>query len=344
MKARAKLPVHLQVEPSGRCNLSCRMCAGGLRRDGKQKLMHIELLDTLLDQLPDAQDVRLQGLGEPLMHPEFVQFVERASSRGLTTSTSTNLVLLDKKVAEGVIAAGLDDLTVSIDGASEATYGWFRRDASLLKVIDNMAMLIDRRKEAGSETPRLTVTSVIMKENIGELPGIVRLAGAIGATSFSAQHLSHRMDESALPRIYRPVRDFVRSQTLSEDELPGITESFSNARKEADRYGIDISLPQPLPQAGAGKPACDWPWKAAYISHIGLMLPCGNVGTPDRCNMGDVNENGFEAVWNGPRFMEFREKLLQGETPEVCASCSVIGGCVTQSSRAPVFAEQFQRV
>lgn len=347
MKSRAKLPARMQVEPSGRCNLSCRMCPGGLRRDGKQKLMHVELLDFLLEQLPGARDIDLDGFGEPLMHPEIVGLVEKVKAMGSTASISSNLLLLDRKTAEGFVSAGLDNLTVSIDGATEATYGWFKRDANLMTVIENMASLVELRNEAGASVPRIRVAAVIMKENVADLPGIVRLSGAMGAESFTARHLCHRMDEAALPRLYRPVRDFVRSQALGEDQVPMIQEAFAVARREADKYGIAIDLPEPLPLPEVRVPACDRPWKEICVSHTGLMLPCRFTGTPDRFNLGDVVDNGIRAIWNGPRFVEFRENLLQGDLPDMCRSCSLTGGCVTRPtkpSRQAVPVEQYQRI
>ena len=54
------------------------------------------------------------------------------------------------------------------------------------------------------------------------------------------------------------------------------------------------------------------------------MIPCPNVGTPDRCHMGDAASVGIADVWNGPRFNEFRSKLLNGDPPDVCRHCSQV--------------------
>jgi hypothetical protein len=47
------------------------------------------------------------------------------------------------------------------------------------------------------------------------------------------------------------------------------------------------------------------------------------VATPDRINFGDVAERGVRAVWDGPEYQEFRNRLSSETPPEVCQSCSV---------------------
>jgi hypothetical protein len=36
-----------------------------------------------------------------------------------------------------------------------------------------------------------------------------------------------------------------------------------------------------------------------------------------------MDPDGVEAVWNGERFIEFRQQLDSDEPPEICRSCAV---------------------
>ena len=74
------LPKFLQVEPVGQCNLRCQMCPIQFRQDGPPHgppaFMDFDVFTRLLDQFPDLEELQLQGLGEPMMHPRFFDMVE----------------------------------------------------------------------------------------------------------------------------------------------------------------------------------------------------------------------------------------------------------------------------
>lgn len=69
------------------------------------------------------------GLGEPLPHSRFPDMVRLAKSRGLRAEVTTNALLLDDEIAGGLLPAGLDQLVVSIDGASAEAFGRVRSGA-----------------------------------------------------------------------------------------------------------------------------------------------------------------------------------------------------------------------
>ena len=70
-----------------------------------------------------AGTIVFMGLGEPLLHPRFLDMVRLAKARGLRAEVTTNALLLDDEVAGRLLAAGLDQLVVSIDGVSGGDLG-----------------------------------------------------------------------------------------------------------------------------------------------------------------------------------------------------------------------------
>ena len=79
-------------------------------------------------------------------------------------------------------SAGLDQLVVSIDGASAEAFGRVRSGASLARVVENVRRLHDRRGPNYGPGTRIGVEFVAMRSNVGELPGLGRLAAQLGAT------------------------------------------------------------------------------------------------------------------------------------------------------------------
>lgn len=88
--------------------------------------------------------IAFMGLGEPLLHPRFPDMVRAAKERGLRTEVTTNALLLDDTMAAALLEAGLDQLVVSIDGASAEAFGRVR-GVSLSRVVENVSRLHDGR-------------------------------------------------------------------------------------------------------------------------------------------------------------------------------------------------------
>lgn len=323
-----------QIEPVGQCNLRCQMCAVQFRAAGPPHgplaFMPLPQFQRLIDQLTDLKQLHLQGLGEPLMHPEFFDMVRYATARGIAVSTNTNLTLLSPRRARLCVDSGLRELHVSLDAASAEIYERIRVGARFSRVCRNLASLQRARAATESEYPKVRIIVVLMRQNLEQLPAIVRLAHDFGVSTVFAQHLCHDFQEDSLPERYRPMREFVDAQTLLGEAPERIARLFAAARAEAGRLGVELRLPR------LGAPAaipttvthrrCDWPWRGPYISYTGDTMPCCMVGTPDRSTLGNMLDGDVATVWDGVAYQEFRQALGSDTPPAVCRSCSVYHG------------------
>src|SRR5215211_1146927 len=174
------LPSFVQIEPVGQCNLRCAMCPIQFRTDGPPHgppaFMPFETFTPIVDQFHTLEELHLQGLGEPMMHPRFFDMIAYAAAKGIRVSTNSNMTLLNARRAERCVASGLDELHISIDGATAETYEGIRVRAHFDRVLRNLDLLLDTRARFASPTPRLRLVMVIMRRNLHELPDIVRLA------------------------------------------------------------------------------------------------------------------------------------------------------------------------
>jgi MoaA/NifB/PqqE/SkfB family radical SAM enzyme len=329
-----KLPAFLQIEPVGQCNLRCQMCAIQFRRDGPPfgplAFMDFDAFTQLVDEFTQLRELHLQGLGEPMLHPRFFDMVAYAAARGVLVSTNTNLTLLTDRRAEACVTSGLDRLHGSIDGATAATYEQIRVRSHFDRVVSNLGRLTAAKQRLNSARPHVHLTMVVMRQNLHELPELVRLAGGWAVERLWVQHLCHDFGEAALPAHYRPMRDFVAEQTLLAEDPARVEHFFGEARAVAAELDVDLRLPRtrprPHPPGTPGRARCSWPWDQAYVSYQGLAMPCCMVSTPDRANFGNVFHRGMAAVWNDPGFAAFRAQLDSDEPPELCRSCAVYQG------------------
>jgi MoaA/NifB/PqqE/SkfB family radical SAM enzyme len=324
------LPRFLQIEPVGQCNLRCQMCAIQFRKDGPPHgplaFLAFEDFTRLVEGFGDIDELQLQGLGEPTMHPRFFDMVAWASARGIRVSTNSNLTLWSERRARQCVESGLASLHVSIDAATPALYERIRVNAHFPKVIRNLRRVIAARRDAKSPL-EVRIVTVLMRQNLRELPALVHLARAEGVADVFVQYLCHDFEEASLPDGYKPMRDFIHDQTLESYPRDAIAEAFAAARDAARETGVNLRLP-PLENGirRTKAPRCDWPWRGAYVSYRGEAMPCCMVGTPDRINFGNMLDAGVGAVWNGPDYQNFRDQLASDVPSPICRSCSLYRG------------------
>jgi radical SAM protein with 4Fe4S-binding SPASM domain len=265
-----------------------------------------------------------------MMHPRFFDMVAYATGRGIHVTTNTNLTLLNDRRAERCVTSGLANLHVSIDGANAVTYERIRVRAHFERVVRNLERLLAARERLGSKLPHITLVVVVMRQNLHELPDLVRLAHRWSTERVFVQHLCHDFGESSLPSQYRPMREFVQAETLLNEDPQRVEHYFGIARRVAKELGVDLRLPHTQLRLHApgtpGPSRCDWPWKGTYISYQGYAMPCCMVSTPDRINFGNIAEQGVEKTWNSATYQAFRSQLASDEPPEICRSCSLYAG------------------
>jgi MoaA/NifB/PqqE/SkfB family radical SAM enzyme len=325
------LPTFAQIEVVGQCNLRCRMCAIQFRRDGPphgpNAFMAFDDYRRIVEGFPALERLQLQGLGEPMMHPQFFAMVSWAAARGIRVSTNSNLTLLSRRRALECVETGLAELHVSLDAATPEIYERIRVGASFHKVLRNLRRVMDARAATASALA-VRIVAVLMRENLAELPALVRLAASEGVPDLFVQYLCHDFEEASLPEHYKAMRSFIDAERLDRRHAGRVDAVYAQARALAAELGVSLRLPPrgAADRASRPHPRCDWPWQGAYVSYRGDAMPCCMVGTPDRARFGNVLDDGVAVVWHNGDYRRFRSELAAGRPPPVCRSCAVYQG------------------
>jgi MoaA/NifB/PqqE/SkfB family radical SAM enzyme len=329
------LPRHLQLEVTSACNLRCAMCLVRYRPPVNKLAgaMRPELFGRILAEVPTLDRLTLQGLGEPLLSPYLLDMIRAAKERGSAVGFNSNATLLNRRRADELVAAGLDWLHVSLDGATAETFEAIRDGATFGTVTANLAGLVAARTAAGSGTPWIRVVFVAMRRNIAELPDLVHLVAGLGVDEIQVQNLSHSFSDTDPAGEYDEIRQYAVDQALwTGGDRAAAESAFHRARTVAAEHGVRLRLPgldpRPEPPAAAPTgPACTWPWDAAYVTSAGVVQPCCMVMGDDRAALGRLDQQSFVDIWHGEAYREFRRRLLNGaEPPAVCAGCSLYRG------------------
>ena len=108
-------PIVTHLVVTRRCNLSCGYC---FEYDKVSPPVPRDVLEARIDHLAKLRSifVTLTG-GESLLHPDIVELVRYVRAKGMVPLLNTNGYLLTKATIEGLNAAGLYGLQLSIDNA-----------------------------------------------------------------------------------------------------------------------------------------------------------------------------------------------------------------------------------
>ncbi|MFS8479142.1 MAG: SPASM domain-containing protein [Micromonosporaceae bacterium] len=326
------LPPELQVEVTSACNLRCAMCLVSYRPPVNKVsgAMPPEMFAGLVDSLPDLRRLTLQGLGEPLLSPYLLDMVRRVKARGIVVGFNSNATLLSRRMAGELVAAGLDWLHVSLDGASAATFEGIRAGADFDRVVANLAGLVAAKRAAGSATPWVRAVFVAMRRNVAELPDLVRLLAGVGVDELRVQNLSHTFSDTDPAGRYAGIRWFTAREALWAEaggDADAVRRAFQAARAAADEHGLLLRLPRLVPRPPSARAdsglGCTWPWDAAYVTSAGVVQPCCMVMGDDRIALGRLDERSFPEIWYGEPYREFRRRLAGDEPPDVCRGCAL---------------------
>jgi radical SAM protein with 4Fe4S-binding SPASM domain len=319
-------PKLLQVEITGACNLRCHMCLVRYRPplDRVRSSMSFERVAALVDANHALERLVLQGLGEPLLAPDLVDIVAYASERGIRVAFNTNGTLLSPARGRALIEAGLAELSVSLDGATAATYEAIRSGANFDRVVRNLRSFRSLQRGLDAANPDVSIVFVAMRRNIAELPALVRLAADVDVSTVRVQNLSHSFDDCDPAGTYADIRSFAEAEALTgvADAVKAAT-IFAEAADVARRLGIGLRLPK---LETSREPGCTWPWDGAYVTWDGTVQPCCMVMGSDRVALGELTDQPFERIWNGVGYQQFRRRLRSADPPEICRGCSMYRG------------------
>ncbi len=165
---------YLRISLTDRCNLRCIYC---MPKEGMQWQAHADQLSVdEIERVVEAatqggvRRVRLTG-GEPLVHPNIVEIVQRiASIKNIEeVSLTTNAMLLER-LAQPLADAGLDRVNISLDTLNRDRFERITRGGNIDRVWKGIAAA-----ERAHLTPIKLNTVIVRGVNADELPALAWL-------------------------------------------------------------------------------------------------------------------------------------------------------------------------
>jgi MoaA/NifB/PqqE/SkfB family radical SAM enzyme len=338
-------PVMGCISLTTRCNIRCIHCyfhspeaslpsfpnvraarMGIQNPPSENELKRYECLDldarairTLIEQLLSMGTRRFQlsGYGEPFLHPEIMDFIGRIKHTNSYCLTNTNGTLLNKEVMARLIRYGFDELRVTTMAGSADVYirthpGSSRRTFDELKA--NLLHLAELKASLKKSKPKLNLVCIVIAQNAQGLREFADFAREVRSEVITFRPLNDFRDpglETLLPTA--------EEAALLRQELRELKREL-DARKTAhniDNFLMTFSKrlnTMPLYRVIP----CYQGWISTYINPTGEVFPCCGSVNP----LGNILGQDFASIWNGPRYLAFRNQALtlprRGSTVEGC--------------------------
>lgn len=324
----AQPPVCLYLETTNRCNLLCTTCPRTYEELEPAADMSWELFTSIVDQLPGLQRAVLHGVGEPMLVKNLAKMVRYLKDRGVYVLFNTNGTVLTEKSGRSMIAAGLDEMRVSLDAANAASYRAVRGKNYFARILRNVRQFRELQEREGHETPRVSAWLTGLKETLRELPEFVRVAASIGVKEVYLQRLVF-FDENAIG-LARP--DQALYEHLSNAESQYVVEAELLAKSLGMSFSASGAAAEPGMSLKRHDDASPWsmcrrPWTVMYVTANGRALPCCIAPFSQRgyenYTLGDVTRSSLRVIWDGTAYASFRASLLSATPPPACANCGL---------------------
>jgi MoaA/NifB/PqqE/SkfB family radical SAM enzyme len=314
-------PARVDIEPTTYCNFLCPHCPSAHARQADRATpspVHLTAADfgRVLDALPTVYRMKLVGLGEPLLNPDFFAMVREASRRRVRVMTTTNGSVLDQERRRHLLDCGLHGVNVSVDAADPATHARLRPGSDLERIAENVAALV--RERGRRKRPAIRVWHVVQRAATAELPDLVDRCAEWGVDALLCTARVTNFGVETLEEV-------VATRRAVAEELGRV---LPEARRRAALARLRFRCPPapPGPRVpGQGRP-CRWPWGRAFISARGELRPCPYAAGPEGLTVGPLlSDDGapvpFDGLWNGEAMQTLREQIRTGCNPAFCRAC-----------------------
>lgn len=98
----------------------------------------------------------------------------------------------------------------------------------------------------------------------------------------------------------------------------------ATAASDLHVQGSGIARERMRHAALVGRVHCSSPTTSVFVFYDGRVLPCCHPHAHSSLPMGNLWDQSFSEIWDGPLYRNLRKGLFTGDAPPLCQSCSIV--------------------
>lgn len=304
-KSHVPLPKRLIIELLNSCNYDCPMCRVGRYGINYSRKFPLYDFKRVLDELKNGvEEVRLNGLGESTLLPDFRDYIQELVARKIKVELITNGS--GRLVDYELLLENNGTVIISWDAASKDKFEILRRPAKWGESVEKL-MGISQIAKKYQRLDNLFLMFTLQKMNIEELPV-----------------LSAKCREWGIKQL------MVNIVKLPDDglknEIERIRSSFKLATEVARKNHVRLMLPDQVcgeqivesPTLQTSSNYCTMPMEEAVLRWNGDVQVC-NMFNP--YIYGNIRLSPFKTIWNNAYAQVFRKNVNSQSRHPYCQHC-----------------------
>lgn len=298
-------PIELEIGLTNACNHRCIFCAvdytgyKAVKINSQLLLKNLEELST-----KGLKSIIYAGEGEPLLHQEAPDIINKTKNLGIDAAISTNGVLLTPEVSKDCLKS-LTWVRFSIAGIKEETYNKIQlgKPGDLTKVLFHMEEAVKVKREQCLNTT-LGVQLLLLPDNKNEIVEMGKELRKIGVDYFTIKPFSqHPQSQHILQVDYK--------------EMLGLEKEIRELETENYKIYFRAHSMEKLEYKRCYKHCWALPFMT-YIDAKGNIWPCIVFMGKDKLKYGNINEHLFVEIWESEHRKEINEYFMNIDLESNC--------------------------
>lgn len=305
LKGENIYPIEIEIGLTNACNHRCIFCAVDYTGYKPNRIDSDILIKNLEELAPKGvKSIIYAGEGEPLLHKDAPDIINKTKVFGIDVAMSTNGVLLTPEVSKECLKS-LTWVRFSVAGITDETYDKMQQGKAgdLAKVLSNMEEAVRVKKEQNLNTT-LGVQLLLLPDNKDEIVQMGKELRRIGVDYFTIKPFSqHPQSRHILQVDYKEMLELEKEVAgLQTDDYKIYFRARSMQKLDCKRdYGHCWALPFMV-----------------YMDAKGNLWPCIVFMGKEELKYGNIYENSFVEIWEGARHKEISEYFMNMDLEKNC--------------------------
>ncbi|MBA3005460.1 MAG: radical SAM protein [Proteobacteria bacterium] len=298
-----------------RCNAKCYMCNTWQHPSKKEE----EYGPELVDKLPEGLDfINITG-GEPFLRQDIEEIVEKALTKTKRLVISSNGYFTDRVIKLFERFGNRVGIRISIEGLPAAN----DELRGIKDGFDHGLRTLTTLQGMGISDIGFGMT--VSDRNADDMIELYRLANAMGlefATATTHNSFYFHTTENKYKDKDKVARTF---ENIAVEMLK------TNKPKNWFRAYFNMGLARKVRGQKRALP-CEVGTDMFFVDPFGNVLPCN--GSPEPMIMGNLHEQSFDKIWQGPKAEEIRQQVK--ECPQQCWMIGSAGPAMKKKISIPL--------
>ena len=327
-------PYSINLMMADVCNSQCIMCGHDYKSCGSSRYISLPDIKKIYSNLDIDRvlDVIYGGGGEPFLNPDLPDIAEWTYKHYpvIQHTVISNMLAGSAGVYERLVASRVNILA-SINAASSAVFARVSGVDGYDKVIANVRRLVEIRNRINRDV-NISISMILMKENISELPDFIRLAADLGVDAVKTLYV----------RVYPAKLRAKNSTDIRISEKSSLfyfqkesDEIIKCAESVARKMGMPFDHEPLFGSSSSLARDCKEAWRSLFVNFDGSVYPCPaseilfkKKVDSGQYQSGNILTQNYSDFWNNSFWQAIRKTNISKGREDIVPECLCCGNAI----------------